>query len=283
MKYASSPFELIIKKPNSWAIKRGRKMSFTKTAIAAAMLTASMSSHALLIDFEMDAAGGTPVDNAAIGLGDMWTDGTTSVSVGFATAGSTTRTIEARFEFVGDTDGGDFGYFNGGSGGLKDTPNTPGAMGDWFLRSNGFPADTTQAFVIDYAGMGTDGLSAEIWDIDGRTNGDFESWTVDAYGVSGLLASIDSPVGTDGEGTPLSNLDGVLNGRPWEFGFSSAALGEKITKVVINYTGTAGNVGLAFDNFNADANLLVTVPEPTTVAPMGLGLAGMGWRRKKAS
>lgn len=250
-------------------------MSFSKTALAAALLTASMSSQALLIDFETTAGGATPTDNADIGLMDTWTDGTTSVQVGFAAMGSTDRTIAARFEQVGNADGSPFGYFNGGPGGLIDTPNTAGAMGEWFLRSSGFPADTSQSFVIDYLGMGTEGLSAQIWDIDGRTNGDFESWRVEAFGLGGSLAVLNSPVGDDGE-------NGVLNGEPWEFGFSANALGENITKVVISYTGTAGNVGLAFDNFSADSNML-NVPEPATVALMGLGLAGMGWRRKKAS
>lgn len=251
-------------------------MPFSKTALAAALLTASMSSQALLIDFEMTAAGATPTDDATIGLMDTWTDGTTSVQVGFAVAGSTDRTVEAKFEQVLDSDSSEFGYFNGGSGGDKDRPNTPGAMGEWFLRSNGFPADTSQAFVIDYLGTGTEGLSAQIWDIDGRANGDFESWRVEAFGLGGSLAVLNSPVGDDGE-------NGVLNGEPWEFGFSANALGENITKVVISYTGNAGNVGLAFDNFNADSNMLAVVPEPATVALMGLGLAGMGWRRKKAS
>lgn len=59
-------------------------MPFSKTALAAALLTASMSSQALLIDFETTAGGATPIDNADIGLMDTWTDGTTSVQVGFA-------------------------------------------------------------------------------------------------------------------------------------------------------------------------------------------------------
>jgi len=41
------------------------------------------------------------------------------------------------------------------------------------------------------------------------------------------------------------------------------------------------SLDLAFDNFGAKNNS--TVPEPTTLALMGLGIAGIGWKRRKAA
>ena len=256
-------------------------MNFKPLAVSALLLGASTASHAMLIDFETTSTGGTPVDDSAVT--GTFTNGLVAVEVGFDTDGDLTRDIDATFEAVGDTDSAEFGYFNGGPSGPKDEPNTVGAMGDYFLRSTGFPADTTQDFIIDYVNPdGTSALTAQIWDIDGRDASAgtpdpnaFESWMVSAYGQTGnLLDTLLSPVGNDGE-------NGALNGEPWEFAFDSATLGENVYKVVIEYTGTADDVGLAFDNFNADADAVV--PEPTTLALMGIGFAAMGMRRRKAS
>jgi len=246
-----------------------------QVAALVALLTVSLSSHALVVDFESTPGGSTPTDND--GITGIFTDGTVSVQVGFSTDGDFDRDINATYENVGHVDGDPFGYFNGGGTGPIDSPNTPGAMGGFFARSNGFPADTSQIFIIDYVNaLGTEGLSAEIWDIDGRDAGGSESWLVQAFDELGNeLARLNSPIGNQGEFGPF-------NAEPWQFGFDlSDTGGVNIKKVAISYTGSAGNVGLAFDNFNADANVQAQVPEPTTIALLGLGAVMLVGRRHR--
>lgn len=91
------------------------------------------------------------------------------------------------------------------------------------------------------------------------------------YGASGLLAT---PWYENGSGQP-SGWDG-----PWtEWSFTAATAGTYTLQYSAGNTGDS--IGAPYGLF--DAKVQVPVPEPTTLALMGLGLAGIGWKRRKAA
>lgn len=249
-----------------------------KIVFAASVLGLSVSAQAFTIDFEANQGAGGPVDNGSISTAAVFTDGTLSVTMGFDTTGDGNADTDAAFEAVGAGDP-NRGFANTVSGDDTAVPGASSSLGNFFLRTEmtGQDAADIPSLIIDYL-TPVAATSAEIWDIDARNDGvSFEQYRVEAFGASGLLATVDSP---QGQPAPPFGETNPLNGDAWTFGFGG--LGEDITQVVISYIGTADNVGLAFDNFNVDANVIVGVPVPGALSMLALGLLLVAPRLRKS-
>lgn len=132
-------------------------------------------------------------------------------------------------------------------------------LGSFFLRGVG-SLTKGESLLISYTSP-TNAASAEIWDIDGRPTGLGEQWEVQALGSNlSVIDSIVSPIGTTYT-TPLDSL-------PWFWSFERPE--KDIHAIRLAYTGSAGTVGLAFDNFSplavegSGSEPNTSVPEPTS-------------------
>lgn len=131
-------------------------------------------------------------------------------------------------------------------------------LGDWFLKSRGNSGANT--FLITYDNPVT-AASAELWDIDQRSNGNYEQWAVKAYDNDGtLLATIESPAGI------RHNQEGSLDSKPWVWSFDfSGQSGAEISAITMENIGlTNGPVG--FNNFAASSPSLDVESTPATMA-----------------
>lgn len=96
-----------------------------------------------------------------------------------------------------------------------------------------------------------------VLDIDTRTGSDYEEWTVEALDAS--MAVLDTAVLTAPYGPDTCNAgQGPGDGRAAGFLFDRPS--PDIRFILIRYTGTATDVGLAFDNFSP-----TTIPGPPSV------------------
>lgn len=162
------------------------------------------------------------------------------------------------------------GFLNDQQGNLDEPFSADPALGDWFLRTedaigNRGGQDIFLSILFDDA---VTFASGQIWDIDGNDSQGTEKWN--------LVASLD---GTDvdlqssPEGT--TNGPGSLDGLPWAFSFQNIGAFDQIN---FRFAGTKEEgVGLGFDNFRS----AVTVPEPGTLALLGLGLVGVVAARRR--
>jgi hypothetical protein len=232
-----------------------------------------------VVDFEKTPAGGIPVDNATLGLNDVYLDDGVGVTFGFDDTGDGVTDTEAVFEVVGGSDPID--GFQTNSGSDTAAAGFGAQLGQYFLRSpGGLTGGTFGTFVIDYDPMGTTIVAAdgEIWDIDGFSVNETERYLVRAYDSNdNLLDSIESPEGTAPESP--------LGGEPWKFQFSGLTAG--IDRITIEFTGSKTNrIGLAFNNFfprGSNFNPGGIIPEPSTfvLGILGLGFVSLGtWRRR---
>lgn len=243
-----------------------------RIAIVAVVLGLAIGAQSLpaagLIDFETTPAGGVPVDNAPLTTPYNIAGGGT-VQFFFDTNGN--NTFDAGiddaplFEAAGP-DGSD--AFTNSLLSLSDTAQAgfAGQLGNFFLRAAS-PGPPPAPFVIDYNTSQTiNGLSGEIWDIDGA-NQATERWQVDVLdGANNLVTSLLSPLGNNQ----------TLDGLPWTFSFTGLPAG--VDKVRLTFIGTKTNgIGLAFNNFTP----LTTVPEPSSYVLLALGGAGLLAARRR--
>ena len=142
----------------------------------------------------------------------------------------------------------------------SDTPR-PGyvaQLGSYFLRvagaqaSSSLPPQLPGPFIAQCRTTQIiTGLSGEIWDIDGGSNGGTEQWRVEVLDNLGSVLSTEvSPLGVDDSN---SSLDGL----PWTFSFSglpSTAQSLRLTFIGSKSNGSA----VAFNNFS-----VTSVPEPS--------------------
>lgn len=162
---------------------------------------------------------------------------------------------------------GDWAYWSS-DGATKYNTAAPGyedQLGDWFLTN-----DRTQAgsnsILIEYDNSVT-AASGEIWDIDGRSNGNGEQWLVSAYDENGnLIGSAESPLGI------RPGAQGNLDSRPWLWSFSVTD-GSEISAISMQSVGDVTNGPVAFNNFatSSPTNNLISSPTPVTVARPHVG------------
>lgn len=194
---------------------------------------------ASLIDFEKLPSGLPAADNYVIGLDDIFCADGVKVKFGFDSDLDGEVDSSAVYEEAGNKDSGkDTGFHSMRSKRDEAAPGFKAQLGDFFLRQSE-PYKPFGTFVITYdADKPVTGASGEIWDIDGNSKKNkLEQFMVQAFGSSGLLQSIMSPIGKD------SSLDG----KPWLFEFEGLS---NIERIEISFVGTKKNgIGLAFNNF----------------------------------
>ncbi|MGD2174778.1 MAG: PEP-CTERM sorting domain-containing protein, partial [Candidatus Brocadiaceae bacterium] len=117
--------------------------------------------------------------------------------------------------------------------------------------------------------------SAQIWDIDANVEV-YEQWDVEALNASSVVVDTDS----SGPGILYSD-PAALDGKPWLWSFSRAVA--DISFIEISYSGTkTSGIGLAFDNFSPSQSRPDVIPEPCTMALLGVGLLGMAAMKGKS-
>jgi hypothetical protein len=125
-------------------------------------------------------------------------------------------------------------------------------LGDWFLTNNGL--NLYDDLLIQYDNPVND-ASGEIWDLDGRGNGNYERWKISAYDESNnLVSSVETPLGLH------QTVEGSLDSKPWVWSFDTAGT-PQIMKIALAFTGTTGKSPLGFNNF-ATSTASVGTPEP---------------------
>ncbi|MFT4720475.1 MAG: hypothetical protein ACI9SB_001647 [Candidatus Azotimanducaceae bacterium] len=125
-------------------------------------------------------------------------------------------------------------------------------LGGWFLTNNGL--NLYEDLLIQYDNPVND-ASGEIWDLDGRNNGNYERWKISAYDDSNnLVGSVETPLGLH------NTVEGSLDSKPWVWSFDTAGA-PQIMKIALAFTGTTGVSPLGFNNF-ATSTASVGTPEP---------------------
>jgi hypothetical protein len=233
---------------------------------------AGLASAASMIDFE-SVPGAAPVDKLAI---SNQYAASTGVSFGLdrngdglvngadAALGSIVPYLEA---MGADADGSDGYVYNGGPVFDQEAPAYAGQNGNFYLRPDqtyGNAVDEDFALILFFDQPMT-GASGQIWDVEPESRNEF--WMVSAYGSDFMSQG--------NAATPLASVEVSVNderdGGAWEWAFA----GQDIYAVELRYIGKEVLTGIGFDNFT------VVVPEPSTAALVGLGLAVIGARARK--
>jgi len=128
----------------------------------------------------------------------------------------------------------------------SDTPSPGQGVGLSFLTDDGVINNNPGTLLLTYTEPVAQAAGV-ILDIDRRAGGAFEQWTIEALDSS--MSVIDTIVLTAPGGTSeCGGSNGFGDGRAMGFVFDHPVA--DIDFIVLRYTGTAGSVGLAFDNFS---------------------------------
>lgn len=235
-------------------------------SVCAGVFVFASSASAQVIDFEMTHDGMLPTDGADLDRSAKFLVDGVGVSFGFDTNGDGVTDQNAKYERRGNNGANGFVSSNGTGSHDTEHPGSSHSLGEFFLRQRSAIGPVPGVFVISYDAP-VEALGGEIWDIDGRDNGNFEQWRVRALDVAGVvLGTRTSPMGL--------NFDqpGSLDSRAWEFTFQD--IGE-IRRVEIEYIGDAADVGLAFDNYSA-----TVIPSPGVLGVLAAA-GGFASRRRR--
>jgi len=143
------------------------------------------------------------------------------------------------------------------SGCGADTPLANQGVGSSFLTDNTSVNNTAGTLLVSYTSP-VAAASAVILDVDRRSASVFEEWTIEALDASmNTLETyvITAPTGPDNCNSGQGPGDAAAAG----FGFKRGAA--DIHFLLLRYTGNAGSIGLAFDNFSPAA-----LPDPVQVS-----------------
>jgi hypothetical protein len=151
---------------------------------------------------------------------------------------------------------GDFGIVCvGGTGGCVDSDGSSNQAGRLLSRATfDLPAGTSYTLTLEVSGNQQRLLTPDV----------LELGTVEAAGVGIFASTICVRAGTD----PFSTCTITAESGGSEFRVFIRGLG-------------SDNVGAVFDNFALTTAEIAQVPEPATLALFGIGLAGLGFGRRR--
>ena len=238
-----------------------------------------------LISFEPDASGYLPDGTLATDNLQISTQFRASHGVTFGTDSDGDLQIDPGSYAIlesggsgGSTDSGSWGFVSTYATGKYDSAAAgfEEQLGDWFLTTSG----SNDTLLISYDNP-VAAASGELWDIDARTNGNYEQWSVTAYDSDGnSLGTIESPVGIHHSG------EGSLDSQPWIWSFELGYNAIIATIALQNIGTTNGPVG--FNNFasnspndEADESSSIGSPEASfSLIACGFLALGFAGRRR---
>ena len=194
-----------------------------------------------VIDFE------TLPDSSPTSAGQVITDQyEATFGVSFSTVAATTGAPIGGPIIARRQTSSPFGF--AGCGGQTNVPAPGQGIGEAFLTIG----SASETLVVAYS-TPVRRASGVLIDIDARTTGEFEEWTVRARDASGSVVAstvLTAPMGPNPPGCSSGTNLGIGPGHATAMAWDLRSAGDAIAAIAFEYTGTASSVGIAFDNFS---------------------------------